>query len=393
MATTVPVDPPPSSVEVGRVEGLAVRVIGEPTPGGICPGGALPCVTTDTELAEVAVDEWPFVVAVGNVVEGRLTVASAEPFTDSFLFESDSDAEPTTDEAELLAAEMTVRELLNSRDDHEDFFEVQANLDTGGVNVAVWRLDPELRAALGSAVSVPVHIWAPVEALDATLVELEDWMRTAPEPGIVLERWCGATRLGHDQIDELPVADREDALDALAAIREVFDDTGQPAVEGFDWRLVTDTATRMVLLGIPEPGGLWDQDGYGTIEVVRDSPEDRWAFDGFSAGCRPRLQAVGFDATTLALSSGSAPDPDAGTIEVLVNAVFCGEQPPDRRVEVLVVDSGVDDVALAGLVSEWVGDDCAEDDWRSVEVDLDAPLGNRSLVDAATDQPLATVER
>lgn len=78
---------------------------------------------------------------------------------------------------------------------------------------------------------------------------------------------------------------------------------------------------------------------------------------------------------------------------MLVNAVFCGEQPPDRRVEVLVVDSGVDDVALAGLVSERVGDDCAEDDWRSVEVDLDAPLGNRSLVDAATDQPLATVER
>jgi hypothetical protein len=36
-----------------------------------------------------------------------------------------------------------------------------------------------------------------------------------------------------------------------------------------------------------------------------------------------------------------------------------------------------------------VGDDCAEDDWRSVDVDLGAPLGDRTLIDATTNEPLA----
>ncbi|MEM9712868.1 MAG: hypothetical protein AAGA17_11670 [Actinomycetota bacterium] len=263
------------------------------------------------------------------------------------------------------------------------------------VTVDVWRLDPAFRAELEELVDVDLVVRGVIEVTDGTIAELELALASVAEPSeLGLERRCGDVPLPiGTAVDGLPQALDDEAISlALDAVRATAEEPVD--VDAFDWRIASATEREAQLIGIPEPDGAWGGgEGFGTMRLERAG--DDWVLAGFGALCTPVLESVGFETQSLALSDATPPDPASSTVEVLVNAVFCGRQPPDRRVEVVVVEERADEVALVGLADEFIGDGCAEDDWRPFVVELGAPLGDRVLVNGATDArtPLAPLSR
>ena len=295
---------------------------------------------------------------------------------------------------DLVAAEIAIRERLVELDPGGGLGSVSAEEREDRVAVDVWRLDPAFRSELESLVDVDVAVRGVIEVIDGTLDDLEGALAEVHEPSeILLERWCGDVPLpvSTDPASLPPATEAESISSVLDAVPDLTGRGDGSEVDGFDWRIASASDDVILLIGLPVPDGPWAGDGYGTVRLERSGGE--WVLGGFGGGCTPMLEAVGFETQALAFVDGAAPDPTSTTVGVLVNALFCGEQASDRRVEVVVVEEGDDEVALVGLADEFIGDDCAQDDWRIVEFDLAAPLGDRTLVDASSDAraPLAPV--
>ncbi|MEM8904803.1 MAG: hypothetical protein AAGF02_13960 [Actinomycetota bacterium] len=433
--------------------GLPVRIIGEPLPGGICPGGQRPCLTADRDLGDA---ESLFVVVEGRLLDGVVVVDSVEPFDQPARWPDQCDGrDPTSGAAgvtiasyedglaeynagwisptgvshlrvvgeaaphdaalaelgiadevcvvggarftrdQLRTAEVAIWSHLEDLDPSGMLGGASTEGREDRVTVDVWRLDPAFRAELEELVDVDLVVRGVIEVTDGTIAELELALASVAEPSeLGLERRCGDVPLPiGTAVDGLPQALDDEAISlALDAVRATAEEPVD--VDAFDWRIASATEREAQLIGIPEPDGAWGGgEGFGTMRLERAG--DDWVLAGFGALCTPVLESVGFETQSLALSDATPPDPASSTVEVLVNAVFCGRQPPDRRVEVVVVEERADEVALVGLADEFIGDGCAEDDWRPFVVELGAPLGDRVLVNGATDArtPLAPLSR
>lgn len=174
-------------------------------------------------------------------------------------------------------------------------------------------------------------------------------------------------------IDAFPAMDVE--------IQAVFDEfvTGPLAVEAafiadFDMRVVERTDTTLELLGS-------GPDGYATASF--EKRDGAWSARGWG-GCNIEITAPGFGTAQTILDPDVEPDPASSTLHVWIQERECasGQAPTDREVIPVVVESA-DRVEITTLVAPVAGDaECPSNPWYPVTVELDEPLGERTIVDA-----------
>ena len=116
-----------------------------------------------------------------------------------------------------------------------------------------------------------------------------------------------------------------------------------------------------------------------------DSPTDAAAVSPSGTSSRPD----GFGVATFTLDPDNPPAPDSATLHLLATERACasGQAPVDRQVLPAVVESA-NVVTITVLVEEPVGaQTCQSNPPFPVTVQLDAPLGDRAIRDAALDPP------
>ena len=156
-------------------------------------------------------------------------------------------------------------------------------------------------------------------------------------------------------------------------------------VSSYDWVVVDDDATTRVLFGA---GRRPDQDpphAYASLEQ-RDG---RWAPVGWGQ-CRMEVQAEGWGNARFRLDPEAAPSPDDERIAVLATEMACtgGRPPGDREVRGVVVDETAETISVVILVEPPTGaQDCPGNPPFPYEIRLDAPLGDRTILDGSTYPP------
>ena len=120
----------------------------------------------------------------------------------------------------------------------------------------------------------------------------------------------------------------------------------------------------------------------GSSGGATDSPTD-------GAAVSPSGTSSGFGVATFTLDPDNPPAPDSATLHLLATERACasGQAPVDRQVLPTVVESA-NAVTITVLVQEPVGaQTCQGNPSFAVTVQLDAPLGDRAIRDAAVDPP------
>lgn len=116
----------------------------------------------------------------------------------------------------------------------------------------------------------------------------------------------------------------------------------------------------------------------------------RWAPRGWG-DCRIELGADGWGNARFILDSTVRPDPQSSTLPVLATEVACagGQAPWGREVRAVVVDETVEAVSIVILLEPPTGGQtCPSNPRFEFEVDLESPLGDRTVLDASVYPPL-----
>ena len=213
------------------------------------------------------------------------------------------------------------------------------------------------------ATSIPV---------DPTGVSPKD--RAAPD----LAAACGAVPL------HWPIGDLDAAFDPFDGdIEELVDDAAR--VE-FDlsaptrWSVVEETGTELLLFGQPDSSTTGEPHyRYAQFELV----DGDWRAAGWG-GCRIEVTAEGFGIATFELDPDNPPDSADTTLQALATERACASgQPPTGREVVPVVVETSDAVEIIVLVEGPTGGDCPSNPAFPLTVELEAPLGDRMIRDAA----------
>ncbi len=268
----------------------------------------------------------------------------------------------------------------------------------GKVTVDVHVIDPARKAELQGDNGDVFDVRAAIEVLDGSLADLDVALAdaaasgTGPAPYLA----CGAARFATIPADpaELPAVDAE----ASKAMEEAMAAMGGVGTVGIsddvEWSIALRAGSRLVLFGetgagTPSPGpttssgegGESGEGGYVVLELRRRDG-GQWAFYS-SGGCVIRLEALGLGAATTILDPDHRPDPASTQLPVLIQEQACasGQAPVDREVLPVVRETATA-VEIGVLVAPVIGGaECPSNPWHPLTISLDAPLGDRTVVD------------
>lgn len=219
-------------------------------------------------------------------------------------------------------------------------------------------------AAGGSAGGPPVS--------DAAGESVEYLCQGTPVPASVLTDGATADQLGEE---------------AAAAL----DGASVPDIEPEQWLVLTETDTKVYLVReLPEPR---DNDGEQRthevmgIEWVDETEDGGEGWQLWRHGdCALRYDLGDLGDAIVALDPDNPPDPDSSQVHLLVTEIDCASgKPADGRVTLERLVEHEDRVELVVGVEAPTGDaqTCQFNPPTPFVVELDEPLGTRTLVDAA----------
>jgi len=188
-------------------------------------------------------------------------------------------------------------------------------------------------------------------------------------------------------LDEFPPLDSE----AREALDQLVTDTGTVSgsiAEATQWSIALRTESELVLFGQPEDP---ERNDWSSVEFEnRDGvwTQSRWG------GCRLKIGAPGLGPATVGLDPDNPPNPEDTELLLLINEQECASgQPPDDREIVVLATETTESVSVLALVAPVEGGaECPSNPWHPVTVELDAPLGDRELLDLHQYPPQSVVD-
>ena len=155
-------------------------------------------------------------------------------------------------------------------------------------------------------------------------------------------------------------------------------------VSSYDWVVVDEGAAAQVLFG---EGRRPDQDPPHASATLEQ--RDTWVPVGWGQ-CRMEVHADGWGNARFRLDPEATPSPDDDRIAVLATEMACtgGRPPGDREVLGVVVDETAEAISVVILVEPPSGaQSCPGNPPFPYEIRLDAPLGDRTILDGSTYPP------
>ncbi len=201
---------------------------------------------------------------------------------------------------------------------------------------------------------------------------------------------CGSLTFTAEELSAAPPADDlgpdgQGALEGHAM---------EPIDPGDGWRLLAETGSELELireLDQPQPSGPGDVRTHEFLRVhtvtgVTNVPDGGWVLDA-QGSCTPRRDLGSLSPADLALAEH--PSPEARQIELEVYERACASgQPADDRVEIVEQETSDEQLMLVVGVRPLDGDqNCPGNPPTPVTIQLDEPLGDRTVVDASTLPP------
>lgn len=196
---------------------------------------------------------------------------------------------------------------------------------------------------------------------------------------------CQGTRVPASVLADGASADQlgEEAAAALEG-------AGVPDIEPEQWRVLTETGTQVYLVReLPEPR---DSDGEQRthelmgIEWVEQTEDGGEGWQLWRNGdCALRYDLGDLGGAIVALDPDNLPDPDSSQVHLLVTEVACASgKPADGRVTLERLVEHEDRVELVvGVKAQPGGQTCPSNPPTPFTVQLDEPLGARTLADVA----------
>lgn len=269
----------------------------------------------------------------------------------------------------------------------------------GTVTIDLPRFDEGFRAELDRISAenegVPIIALAGVEVIDGSLADYEAAVASiavTPDAAQQLTAQCGAVVFSSipPDLDEFPPLD-DDAQAALDGLIE-----GPAGVEAggfapdFEWSIAARTDDELVLFG-QRPGG--GESPWANVRFERR--DEAWWPTGFG-GCWIEIVAPGLGPASVGLDPDQPPDPAATELPLLINEQACanGRAPVDREIVPVVTETD-ESVSIVVLVAPVEGGaNCPGNPWHPITVTLDAPLGDRELLDGHhhPPEPVAPVD-
>lgn len=204
------------------------------------------------------------------------------------------------------------------------------------------------------------------------------------------EYGCGSLTFSADQLAAAPPADDLGA-DGRAALEGHAMDPIDP---GDGWRVLAETSSELELireLDQPQPNGPGDVRTHESLRVhtvtgVTNVPDGGWVLDA-QGTCTPRQDLGSLVPADLALTEH--PDPAADQLELQVYERACASgQSADGRVEIVEQELSDEQLSLVIGVQPQDGDQtCPGNPPTPLTIQLDEPLGERTVVDASTLPP------
>ena len=205
---------------------------------------------------------------------------------------------------------------------------------------------------------------------------------TSGEPG---EYLCSGTRVPAAVLTDGATADQL-GDEATAAL----DGASVPEIEADQWRVLTESDTQVYLVReLPKPR---DNDGERRthellgIEWTDQTEEGGEGWQLWQYGdCALRYDLSGLGDAIVALDPDNPPDPASSQVHLLVTEVGCaGGKPADGRVRLERLAELEDRVELViGVEAPEGAQTCPSNPPTAFTVELDEPLGDRTVVDGA----------
>lgn len=193
-----------------------------------------------------------------------------------------------------------------------------------------------------------------------------------PVPGAVLSDGARADQLGEEAAAAL---DTDEASD----------------LDPREWRILTETSTEVYLVReLPEPrdsdGELRTHEILG-FEWIDETEQGAAGWELWHAGdCALRYDMGGLGDAIVTLDPDNPPDPAATKVDLLVTEMACASgKPADGRIEVDHLSELDDriDIVLGIRPQSGEGQDCQSNPPTPFTLELDAPLGDRTVTDIA----------
>lgn len=267
----------------------------------------------------------------------------------------------------------------------------------GAVDLHVTRFDQALRTFLAEVSAahegVSMVVTGSIEVVDGTLDDYQYELFAAgrnPDPADLLRVTCGSVVFDTlpPDVDGFPPLD----ADGLAAL-DVFinGETSEIApsfVDGVEWSQANQTEDSLVLFGQQtHAGGV----SYTSIPFVLDDGE--WRVAGGFGGCRIMVDAPGLGPAEVALDPSRPIDPTSSELPLHIFEQACagGAPPTDREVVPVVIETDESVTVIVLVAPVEGGATCPGNPPHPITVTLDAPLGDRALLDGHV-QPAVPVE-
>ncbi len=256
----------------------------------------------------------------------------------------------------------------------------------GAVVVNLFQVDQSLLAEAAERFGDKVVFDAGVQILNGSIADYETALAilgddsTASSPSGITAT-CGAVRFGATPPDvfEFPPIDAE--------VQAMLDDfaTGPAAVEA-DW-FVEDatffvaerTDDRIVLFAHYADGSA---QRYGDA-VFESAGDGVWRASGWG-GCNVQVEAIGLGAARVAYDPDRIADLASNELPLLINEQACasGQAPTDREIVPVITETD-ETVEILVFVAPVKGSaTCPGNPWHPITVTLDAPIGERTLLNA-----------
>ncbi len=246
---------------------------------------------------------------------------------------------------------------------------------------------------------VPVVGHAPVEVLDDTFAAYQAAIAgapAAPDPAESLVATCGPVRFGSipPDIDEFPAIDAE-AERALAELT-TGDETSLEAAfleaEERIWSTAHRSDTELILFGRDADPDAVVTDGAVYARFDRRSADEPFRPGGWG-GCRIEVESPTYGNASVAFDTTRPADPSSTELPLVINERNCASgRAPDGRETLPVVTESQSQIVIVVLVEPADEGECPSNPWHPVTITLEAPLGDRAVLDGHTSPPVPVGE-
>lgn len=280
-----------------------------------------------------------------------------------------------------------------ARDHGYDGYGVGRDSWDGTVTIDLPRFDAGFRSRLDEISAdhegVPIIALAGVEVIGGTLDDYEAAVASAattPDPSKGLIATCGPVVFSSipPDLDEFPPLDD----DARAALDELVNGPTGVEAGGFDedvtWSIASRTDDELVLFGQRDDA----TEGSPWVDARFERRDGAWRPSGWG-GCWVEISAVGLGPASVGTDPDDPPDASSTDLALLINEQACasGQAPVDREIVPVVTETD-DTVTIVVLVAPVEGGaDCPGNPWHPITVTLEAPLGERQLLDGHRHPP------